>query len=118
MSRSRHSAAAYKDPDDWRQDVSTSVLGALNVVAASRRAAVQRFINFQTALCYGRPERVPIPVEHPTRPITSYGISKTAAEAYVMASDLCWTSLRLANVTAPRLAIGPIPTSYRRLKAG
>ena len=27
-------------------------------------------------------------------------------------------SLRLANVTGPRLAIGPIPTFYKRLKAG
>ena len=27
-------------------------------------------------------------------------------------------SLRLANVTGPRLAIGPIPTFYTRLKAG
>lgn len=27
-------------------------------------------------------------------------------------------SLRIANVTGPRLAIGPIPTFYKRLKAG
>jgi len=27
-------------------------------------------------------------------------------------------SLRIANVTGPRLAIGPIPTFYQRLKAG
>ena len=27
-------------------------------------------------------------------------------------------SLRLANVTGPRLAIGPIPTFYKRLKEG
>ena len=81
-------------------------------------AAVKRFVYFQTALCYGRPERVPIPVEHATRPFTSYGISKTAGEAYVAISDLSWISLRLANVTGPRLAIGPIPTFYKRLKSG
>src|SRR5262249_23648548 len=71
-----------------------------------------------TALCYGRPERVPIPVDHPTRPINSYGISKTAGEAYVAISDIAWVSLRLANIAAPRLAIGPIPTFYQRLKGG
>ncbi len=80
--------------------------------------AVKRFVNFQTALCYGRPDRVPIPVDHPTRPFTSYGITKTAGEAYVAISDLPWVSLRLANITGPRLAIGPIPTFYKRLKAG
>jgi nucleoside-diphosphate-sugar epimerase len=88
------------------------------VLDAARRAGVKRFINFQTALCYGRPERVPIPVDHPTRPITSYGITKTAGEAYVALSELSWVSLRLANIAGPRLAIGPIPTFYLRLKAG
>jgi len=75
-------------------------------------------VNFQTALCYGRPERVPIPVDHPERPFTSYGISKTAGERYLLSSGLPMVSLRLANVTGPRLAIGPIPTFYQRLKAG
>ena len=113
-----HSAAAYKDPGDWREDARTNVTGTINLVEAARRAGVRRFVNFQTALCYGRPERVPIPVDHPLRPFTSYGISKTAGEAYVALSDLAWVSLRLANISGPRLAIGPIPTFYKRLKAG
>ena len=33
-------------------------------------------------------------------------------------SGLPFASLRLANVCGPRLAIGPIPTFYKRLKAG
>jgi UDP-glucose 4-epimerase len=113
-----HSAASYKDPNDWREDAATNVTGTINVVEASRRAGVSRFVYFQTALCYGRPERVPIPIDHPVRPFTSYAISKAAGEAYVAISELPWVSLRLANVTGPWLAIGPIPTFYRRLKAG
>jgi UDP-glucose 4-epimerase len=113
-----HSAASYKDPSDWREDALTNVIGTINVVDAARRVGVKRFVYFQTALCYGRPERVPIPVDHPTRPFTSYGISKTAGEAYVAISGLSWISLRLANITGPRLSIGPIPTFYKRLKAG
>jgi UDP-glucose 4-epimerase len=61
---------------------------------------------------------VPIPVDAPARPFTSYGISKQAGEAYVAMSGVPFVSLRLANVTGPRLAIGPIPTFYTRLKAG
>ncbi len=61
---------------------------------------------------------MPIPVDHPERPFTSYGISKTAGERYLLSSGLPMVSLRLANVTGPRLAIGPIPTFYQRLKAG
>lgn len=113
-----HSAAAYKDPANWREDAATNVTGTINVVDAAKRHQVKRFVNFQTALCYGRPTQVPIPVEHPARPFTSYGISKTAGEQYLMMAELPTVSLRLANVTGPRLAIGPIPTFYKRLQAG
>lgn len=111
-----HSAASYKDPDDWVTDSAVNVIGTVNVVKASENAGVRRFVNFQTALCYGRPSQVPIPVDHPSDPFTSYGISKTAGEAFVRTSSLPWVSLRLANVTGPRLAIGPIPAFYKRLK--
>jgi UDP-glucose 4-epimerase len=113
-----HSAASYKDPKNWREDISTNVKGTANLVEAARTAGVSRIINFQTVLCYGRPESTPIPVEHPLRPFTSYGISKVAGEQYLAMSGLPFVSLRLANVTGPRLAIGPIPTFYQRLKAG
>ena len=113
-----HSAAAYKDPDDWESDVRTNVIGTINVARAAENHSVQRFINFQTALCYGRPQTVPIPVDHAVNPFTSYGISKAAGESYLLTSKLPIISLRLANVTGPRLAIGPIPTFYSRLKLG
>jgi UDP-glucose 4-epimerase len=113
-----HSAAAYKDPDDWAEDTRTNVEGTIHVVRASQAARVSRFVNFHTALGYGRPDRVPIPRDAAARPFTSYGISKQAAENYLANSGLPFVSLRLANVTGPRLAIGPIPTFYTRLKAG
>ena len=113
-----HSAAAYKDPADWREDASTNVIGSINVAKASEAAGIQRLINFQTALCYGRPDLVPIPVTHPVRPFTSYGVSKTAGELYVLQATVRAVSFRLANIAGPRLAIGPIPTFYKRLKAG
>lgn len=113
-----HAAAAYKDPTDWREDAATNVLGSINVIRAAEEASVRQVVNFQTALCYGRPSQVPIPADHPTAPFTSYGISKTAGEAVMRMSSLPVLSLRLANVTGPRLAIGPIPTFYKRLKNG
>jgi UDP-glucose 4-epimerase len=113
-----HSAASYKDPDDWLGDARTNVEGAINVAKAAKAACVTRLINFHTALGYGRPERIPIPVTAPARPFTSYGISKQAGEDYLALAGVPFVSLRLANVTGPRLAIGPIPTFYTRLKAG
>jgi nucleoside-diphosphate-sugar epimerase len=113
-----HSAASYKDPANWWEDIATNVEGTANIVDAARAAGVGRIVNFQTVLCYGRPESTPIPLEHPLRPFTSYGISKVAGERYLAMAGVPFVSLRLANVTGPRLAIGPIPTFYKRLKAG
>jgi nucleoside-diphosphate-sugar epimerase len=112
-----HSAASYKDPNNWQEDSMTNVVGTANIVRAAERHTVQRLVNFQTALCYGRPIEIPIPITHPTAPFTSYGISKTAGEAYVRNASIPSVSFRLANITGPRLAIGPIPTFYKKLKA-
>ena len=113
-----HSAASYKDPSNWKEDVATNVSGAVLAARESLRCNVRRLVNFQTALCYGRPRMLPVPADHPTAPFTSYGISKTAGEAYLLHSGLSVVSLRIANICGPRLAIGPIPTFYKRLKAG
>lgn len=113
-----NSAAAYKDPSNWGEDTQTNVLGAIYVAKAALENEVPRLINFQTALCYGRPKQLPIPVDHATGPFTSYGISKTAGEAFLLQSGLSVVSFRLANICGPRLAIGPIPTFYTRLKDG
>lgn len=113
-----HAAAAYKDPDDWLEDSRTNVIGSAIVARAAKACGAQRLINFQTALCYGRPSVLPIPNTHPTAPFTSYGITKTAGEQFMLLSGVPTLSLRIANVTGPRLAIGPIPTFYKRLKAG
>lgn len=113
-----HAAAAYKDPDDWVEDARTNVIGSTYVARAAKANGVKRLVNFQTALCYGRPQQLPIPASHPTAPFTSYGITKTAGEQFMLLSGVPTLSLRIANVTGPRLAIGPIPTFYKRLKAG
>ena len=113
-----HSAASYKNPDDWEEDTRTNILGSIHVSRAAKVNSVSRLINFQTALCYGNPKQLPIPITHPTAPFTSYGITKTAGEQFMLLSNLPTLTLRIANVTGPRLAIGPIPTFYKRLKAG
>jgi nucleoside-diphosphate-sugar epimerase len=59
---------------------------AINVVEAARRAGFGGSSTCDT-LCYGRPDTVPIPVDHPTRPFTNYGISKTAGEAILRSAS-------------------------------
>lgn len=112
-----HAAASYKDPDAWEEDARTNALGTAIVVRAAERTGVQRFIYFQTALCYGvKPEEQPITLNHPLRPYdSSYAISKTAGEDYIRLSSLNWVSFRLANVYGPRNLSGPLPTFFSRL---
>lgn len=115
-----HTAASYKDPDDWYSDALTNVVGGANVVQAAKANKVGRFIYFQTALCYGlKPQHQPIRLDHPKLPgNSSYAISKTAAEDYLELSGLDYVTFRLANVVGPRNVSGPLPIFFQRLSEG
>src|SRR4051794_7996267 len=115
-----HTAASYKDPEDWYEDTMTNCVGCANVVQAARRQKVGRFIYFQTSLCYGlKPQHQPIRLDHPKNPAnSSYAISKTAAEDYIEISGLDYVTFRLANVIGPRNVSGPLPIFFQRLRDG
>ncbi len=77
-----HTAASYKDPDNWYADTMTNTVGGANLVKASLEQKVGRFVYFQTALCYGvTPLEQPITLDHPINPAnSSYAITKTTTE--------------------------------------
>jgi len=113
-----HTAASYKDPEDWYSDTRTNCVGGANLILAAKNLNVKRFIYFQTALCYGlHPQQQPIPLDHPINPDnSSYSISKTTTEQYLKLSGLDFVTFRLANVVGPRNVSGPLPIFYERLK--
>jgi UDP-glucose 4-epimerase len=115
-----HTAASYKDPDDWESDALVNAVGTANIAKTCRTHKVGRLIYFQTALCYGtKPLEQPITLDHPIDPAnSSYAISKTAGENYVQLSGVDWVSFRLANVIGPRNVSGPLPIFYARLSKG
>jgi nucleoside-diphosphate-sugar epimerase len=115
-----HTAASYKDPDDWYNDTLTNCVGATNIISAAKTNKVKRFVYFQTALCYGlKPSQQPVRLDHPKFPGTSsYAISKTANEYYLELSGIDYVTFRLANVIGPRNVAGPLPIFYQRLKDG
>ena len=63
---------ATGNPLEWKGHswsvTSGGMAGVVNVIDAARSVGVTRIVNFQTVLCYGRPQSVPIPVDHPLRP--------------------------------------------------
>ncbi|MBV8506283.1 MAG: NAD-dependent epimerase/dehydratase family protein [Alphaproteobacteria bacterium] len=115
-----HTAASYKDPDDWQGDALTNAVGSANVARASKDHQVARLIYFQTALCYGtKPREQPITLTHPLDPVnSSYAISKTAGEHFIQLSGVDWIIFRLANVVGPRNVSGPLPIFFERLSQG
>ena len=115
-----HTAASYKDPDNWAGDARTNTLGSAIVAEMAKKFAVQRIIYFQTALCYGvKPLEQPITLDHPILPdSSSYSISKTAGEQYIAHSGVDYVTFRLANAYGPRNLSGPLPMFYHRLTNG
>jgi len=115
-----HTAASYKDPDDWYNDTLTNCVGGSNIVDAASKHGVGRFVYFQTALCYGlKPLHQPIKLDHPRLPeSSSYSITKTTNEFYLELSGIDYVTFRLANVIGPRNVAGPLPIFYQRLKDG
>jgi UDP-glucose 4-epimerase len=115
-----HTAASYKNPDDWESDALTNCVGGANVAKACKEHKVGRLIYFQTALCYGtRPLEQPITLDHPINPVnSSYAISKTTAEQYIQYSGVDYVTFRLANVVGPRNVSGPLPIFFQRLSEG
>lgn len=115
-----HTAASYKDPDDWHGDAMTNCVGSANIARASKTYNVGRLIYFQTALCYGtNPREQPITLDHPIDPVnSSYAISKTAGEHYIQLSGVDWVTFRMANAVGPRNVSGPLPIFFDRLSQG
>ncbi len=109
-----HLAASYDDPDNWQRDINTNIVGIDNLIKLSEAHKVNRIINIQTILCY-KQESGKIDENGDINPITSYSISKTAAESYLELSGLNFISYRLSSVYGPWSFSGPIPIFYKKI---
>jgi UDP-glucose 4-epimerase len=88
-------------------DARVNALGLLNLLEASIRHSVKKFIFISTGgAIYGDTELMPTPEEHPPQPISPYGIHKHLGEQYLrfyaQQHGLSFTVLRYANVYGPR----------------
>jgi NAD dependent epimerase/dehydratase len=68
---------SYEAPESYIQ---TNVLGTYNVLAAARRAGVDRMVQTSTSEVYGTALRVPIDELHPLQPQSPYSASKIGAD--------------------------------------
>ena len=84
-----------------------NITGTLNVLLASHKAKVKRFIYSASSSAYGNAVQFPTPETHPTNPLSPYGLQKYVGEQYCkMFSEvygLDTVSLRYFNVYGNRM---------------
>ncbi|MEK6651101.1 MAG: NAD-dependent epimerase/dehydratase family protein [Bacteroidota bacterium] len=88
-------------------DASVNVLGGLNILEAARKHGVRKIIFASTGgAIYGEQDYFPADEEHPTRPLSPYGITKLTTEKYLFYYKAVYgmdaVILRYANVYGPR----------------
>jgi UDP-glucose 4-epimerase len=93
--------------DRPRHDAAINLDGLLNLLERARRHGTERFVFVSSGgVVYGETERLPIPEDHPKRPLSPYGVSKLAGEHYLFCyrkvHGLPYVALRYANVYGPR----------------
>ena len=88
-------------------DARVNIIGFVNLLEASKDAGIKQVIFASSGgAVYGDREPIPSNEEHPTVPLSPYGVSKLSGEFYLsyyhLAFGLPYVALRYANVYGPR----------------
>jgi len=88
-------------------DANNNILGTINLLQASVKYGVKKFIFISSGgAIYGEHDYFPADEEHPTRPLSPYGITKLSCEKYLYfyfkTHRLNFVILRYSNVYGPR----------------
>jgi UDP-glucose 4-epimerase len=99
-------ASVTRSVADPERDCAVNVQGTLNVLEAASRVGARVVFSSTGGAIYGDDVPIPTPEDAPPGPISPYGASKWAAEAYVStwrrATGLEHSICRLGNVYGPR----------------
>lgn len=93
--------------DDPLNDASINIIGGLNVLEACRKIKVGKIIFASSGgVVYGEQQYFPADENHPTKPISPYGVAKLSFEKYLFYYNyifgIKYICLRYANVYGPR----------------
>ena len=97
-----------------------NVATTFKLLEQCRKAEVKSFIFASTSTVYGDASVIPTPETHNPQPISNYGASKLACEAYCSSYAHCYgikaTVLRYANILGERSTHGVIYDFFYKLK--
>ena len=93
--------------EDPAYDARQNVLGTVSLLELCREFSVGKIVFISSGgAVYGEPESLPVKEDHPLRPLSPYGLSKSVGERYVelyrRLHGLDYTILRYPNVYGPR----------------
>jgi UDP-glucose 4-epimerase len=96
-----------KSVEDPVYDASVNIIGMLNLLEGCVRSGVRKVVFASSGgAIYGEQVSFPADEQHPTRPISPYGVAKLATEQYLFYYKAVYgidaVSLRYANVYGPR----------------
>ena len=83
-------------------DARTNILGSINLLRLSKTYNVKKFVAASSAAVYGIPKYLPIDENHPTEPISPYGLSKVTMERYIKLSGVPYVIFRFSNAYGAR----------------
>lgn len=90
---------SVSDPYD---DARTNILGSIKLLRLSKTYNVKKFVAASSAAVYGVPKSLPIDENHPTEPISPYGLSKITMERYIKLSGVPYIIFRFSNAYGAR----------------
>ena len=83
-------------------DAQINIVGSAKLMELCKEYQIKKFLMASTAAVYGKPQYLPIDENHPTEPISYYGLSKLTMEKYVQLSEVPYLIFRFSNVYGER----------------
>ncbi len=83
-------------------DANMNVMASIKLLELCKKYNIRKFITASNAAIYGNPKYLPIDENHPTEPMSQYGLSKLTMEKYIKLSGIPYIIFRFSNAYGPR----------------
>lgn len=83
-------------------DADMNIMATIRLLDVCRKYNIEKFITASSAAVYGNPKYLPIDENHPTEPMSPYGLSKLTMEKYIQLSGVPYIMFRFSNAYGPR----------------
>lgn len=83
-------------------DADMNIMATIRLLDVCKKYNIKKFITASSAAVYGNPKYLPIDENHPTEPMSPYGLSKLTMEKYIQLSGIPYIIFRFSNAYGPR----------------